>query len=54
MASITNNAPALFPIGVTTVTWTATDASGNTATATQTVTVNDTQAPAKLLLQCGY
>ena len=46
VASITNNAPALFPIGATTVTWTATDASGNTATATQTVTVNDTQAPA--------
>jgi len=29
----------LFPIGITTLTWTATDASGNTATATQTVTV---------------
>jgi hypothetical protein len=37
---ITNNAPALFPVGVTTVTWTARDAAGNTATATQTVTVN--------------
>ena len=45
--TLTNNAPAsgLFPIGVTTVTWTATDASGNTATATQTVTVTDAIAP---------
>jgi hypothetical protein len=37
------NAP--YPVGTTTITWTATDASGNTATATQTVTVQDTQAP---------
>jgi hypothetical protein len=36
---VINNAPAVFPVGVTTVTWTATDHSGNTATATQTVTV---------------
>jgi PKD repeat protein len=36
---ITNDAPAVFPVGVTTVTWTATDASGNAATGTQTVTV---------------
>jgi hypothetical protein len=34
-----HDAPALFPLGDTTVTWTATDDSGNTATATQTVTV---------------
>jgi hypothetical protein len=38
------NAP--YPKGVTTITWTATDGSGNTATCQQTVTVNDTQAPA--------
>ncbi|MCX6537428.1 MAG: HYR domain-containing protein [Acidobacteria bacterium] len=37
--TITNNAPALFPVGITTVTWTATDHSGNSATATQKVTV---------------
>ena len=43
---ITNNAPSIFPAGTTTVTWTATDASGNTATCTQTVTVNDTENPA--------
>ena len=34
---ISNNAPATFAIGSTPVTWTATDASGITATATQTV-----------------
>lgn len=36
---------SLFPTGTTTVTSTATDASGNTATCTFTVTVNDTQNP---------
>jgi len=45
VASVTNNAPAVFPIGSTTVTWTVTDAAGNTATATQTVTVVDNTAP---------
>jgi len=34
-----HDAPTSFPLGNTTVTWTATDDSGNTATATQTVTV---------------
>jgi len=37
---ITNDAPAQFPVGTTTVTWTATDPNGNTATDTQQVTVN--------------
>ena len=41
----TNNAPASFPVGTTIVTWTATDASGNQATATQSVSVVDTVAP---------
>ncbi len=45
VASVSNNAPAIFPLGVTTVTWTVTDNSGNTATATQTVTVTDNQDP---------
>lgn len=38
--NISHNAPALFPVGTTTVTWTATDANGNSVAATQTVTVN--------------
>jgi hypothetical protein len=45
VVGVTNNAPSQFPKGVTTVTWTATDASGNTATATQLVTVNDNINP---------
>jgi hypothetical protein len=39
VASVTNNAPTTFPIGTTVVTWTVTDNSGNTSTATQNVTV---------------
>jgi hypothetical protein len=35
----------VFPVGVTTLTFTASDASGNTATASQTVTVIDDTAP---------
>jgi hypothetical protein len=34
-----------YPVGVTTITWTATDAAGNSASATQTVTVLDVEAP---------
>ncbi|MCB8963405.1 MAG: HYR domain-containing protein, partial [Bacteroidales bacterium] len=36
-----NDAPAVFPVGNTTVTWTATDAAGNIATCTQLVTISD-------------
>jgi hypothetical protein len=39
VASVTSNAPALFPPGTNLVTWTVTDASGNTNAATQTVIV---------------
>ena len=40
-----NDAPAAFPVGTTVVTWTVTDASGNTATCTQNVTVTDDEDP---------
>src|SRR6185503_10384039 len=43
--TVTNDAPAAYPVGVTTVTWTATDVAGNTATCTQLVTVTDNTAP---------
>lgn len=43
--SISSNAPSTYPVGSTTVTWTATDGSGNTATCSHTVTVIDQQAP---------
>ncbi|GAA4313104.1 hypothetical protein GCM10023183_32480 [Nibribacter koreensis] len=39
VSTATNNGLVEYPTGVTTVIWTVTDASGNTATATQTVTV---------------
>ena len=45
IASITNDAPESFPIGMTTVTWTAIDTSGNESTGTQTITISDTISP---------
>jgi hypothetical protein len=38
--TVTNNAPSSYPFGTTIVTWTATDACGNSSTCTQAVTVN--------------
>jgi len=45
VVTVTNNAPVEYPIGNTTVTWTATDGRGNSSTCTQTVTVVDNQSP---------
>ncbi len=45
VASIQNDAPEVFPIGETVVTWTVTDGSGNTANATQLVIVQDQELP---------
>lgn len=43
--TVSNDAPAVFPVGATVVTWTVTDVGGNTATCMQTVTVEDNEAP---------
>jgi uncharacterized repeat protein (TIGR01451 family) len=43
--AVSSNAPSMFPPGATTVTFTAVDAAGNSATAVTTVTVVDTTPP---------
>ncbi len=42
---VANDAPALFPLGLTVVNWTATDESGNVGMASQNVTIADTIPP---------
>ena len=42
---VTSDAPAIFPLGTTTVTFRAADQAGNVATASTSVTVVDTRAP---------
>jgi hypothetical protein len=43
--TLTNDAPSVYPLGETIVTWTATDADGNVATGEQKVTVVDREPP---------
>jgi len=43
--NVSNNAPALFPLGTTSVTWTAMDGSSNSSSAGQLVTIQDTTPP---------
>ena len=43
--TITNDAPAVFPVGDTTVTFTSVDTAGNIGTTTAVVSVTDTIAP---------
>lgn len=45
VASVTNDAPASYNVGTTSVTWTVTDIHGNVSTAVQKVTVLDKQNP---------
>jgi|GEM_PF-824159 len=44
-AVVINNAPDVFPVGATNVTWTVTDAAGRTTSTSQVVTVVDNQTP---------
>ncbi len=45
VATVTSDAPSVFLLGTTTVTWTATDSNNLSSTCTQTVTVIDTELP---------
>lgn len=45
VTSLTNSSPGSFGVGTHMVTWTSSDAAGNTSTATQSITVTDTTPP---------
>ena len=45
VASVSSNAPASFPVGVTPVTWTVVDVNSNTNSCVQLVTILDNQLP---------
>jgi gliding motility-associated-like protein len=49
LSSVSNNAPVNFPVGVTIVTWTVTDLSGNSSSVDQTVTIIDNENPVAVL-----
>ncbi len=49
VVSVSNDAPAVFPFGNTTVTWTVKDGAGNTASVTQLIQVVD-RTPPKLVM----
>jgi hypothetical protein len=49
VASVTNDAPMFFSLGNTTVNWLVTDLNNNTASAVQTISVVDAEAP---LINC--
>jgi hypothetical protein len=50
LASVTNDAPLIFPIGITNITWTITDVHGNSTTVQQQVIVTDDQPPVVMAL----
>jgi hypothetical protein len=45
LLTVTNDAPSVFPLGTTVVTWTAIDLSGNVTTRSQSVTVTYYETP---------
>jgi len=53
VGTVINNAPAAFPIGTTTVVFTATDTSGNKRPATATVTVNAVSTVPNVIMNNG-
>src|SRR5687768_6035312 len=45
VANLSNNAPSVYPVGITNVVWTVTDVNGMTATCPQQITIIDNQPP---------